>query len=65
MLPRYKVHDDFDIYNNISHYVDDDTYKDVSIWPTRLSANNYCFDSVDNKEIIRNLVIKNVAKGKE
>ena len=65
MLPRYKVHDDFDIYNNISHYVDDDTYKDVSIWPIRLSANNYCFDSVDNKEIIRNLVIKNVAKGKE
>lgn len=65
MLSRFKIHDDFDMYNDILHYVDDDTYKDAGIWPIRLSDNNYCFDSVDNKEIIRNLVIKNVAKGKE
>ena len=49
---------DDDAYT-ISYVEDDGAYKDVGIWPVKLSANNnYCFDSVCNIEVIRNLVIK-------
>ena len=46
----------------IFNYIEgDDAYRVIGIWPVRFNAgNNYCFDIDGNKEIVRNLVIKEV-----